>query len=283
MKIGFILVSIFTLLHACCTPKTTVQTTEVTPPITNQTENMINLNATWEVEQISAYPNTTAIKPYFTISGNQINGHTGCNTFGGVITVTDPKIEVGNLMMTKMFCTETAELEQQFMTALGQVVRFQINHHELLFFDADYNLVMLSVLKTDENTQKNTQSLHEDIVNGRYVLQYNLSGRRFTETWTYQKNRLEVIATVPEILKKEVTADKTMGKNMTQLISAWDLNELEQLIPPSKAHQYDGAFAASLKLIVGDKTFVVPTFDDGNPPAYIKEVIDELRVLRDNE
>lgn len=45
---------------------------------------------------------------------------------------------------------------------------------------------------------------------------------------------------------------------------------------PSKKHQFDGAMAANLIISVGDRHYTTVTFDDGNPPAEIKDLVDEI-------
>lgn len=45
---------------------------------------------------------------------------------------------------------------------------------------------------------------------------------------------------------------------------------------PSKKHQFDGAMAANLIISVGDTHYSSVTFDDGNPPAEIKALVDEV-------
>lgn len=240
----------------------------------------IDINNTWEVQNISSFPNTTNKKPYFTINQHQINGNTSCNNFGGVVNIDSNTIKINNLTMTKMFCNETADVEFQFVTVLENVASYQINYNELLFFDSDSNLLMQASLKESVHLEKSNTSLEEEILKGNYIIQYQIAGRRFSQTWTYHMNHLEVNATLPEIQKNQIVADKTNGKNITNLVSKLNFSELEQLMPPSIAHQYDGAYAASFTIIVNGKSFVAPTFDEGNPPAQIKEIVDLLYKLR---
>lgn len=54
------------------------------------------------------------------------------------------------------------------------------------------------------------------------------------------------------------------------------LSGLQYLEAPSKKHQYDGALAATLTVMVGDQLFRTPSFDHGNPPTQIKVLVDEL-------
>jgi len=62
-----------------------------------------------------------------------------------------------------------------------------------------------------------------------------------------------------------------------------NLNGLETLAVPSKKHQFDGALAASLKIMADGKTYTTPTFDHGNPPAEIKALVEKIIELSELE
>jgi heat shock protein HslJ len=58
-----------------------------------------------------------------------------------------------------------------------------------------------------------------------------------------------------------------------------DLDKLETISAPSKAHQFDGAPAASLTITVNDKAYRSVTFDQGNPPDEIKSLVEKMILL----
>ncbi|MEL1246115.1 hypothetical protein AAEO56_17710 [Flavobacterium sp. DGU11] len=58
-----------------------------------------------------------------------------------------------------------------------------------------------------------------------------------------------------------------------------DLEKLGTIEAPSKKHQFDGAMGATLKITVNGKTYQTQTFDHGNPPAAIKDIIDNITVI----
>jgi len=91
------------------------------------------------------------------------------------------------------------------------------------------------------------------------------------DTITYQLSRTS----------KEETKDCTKQNwdTLTNLASNVDITKIDQLEAPSKAHQYDGAAIANLNVTVGDKTYRTQSFDAGNPPKEIAEIVNYLLSL----
>lgn len=63
---------------------------------------------------------------------------------------------------------------------------------------------------------------------------------------------------------------------LVSLAKQVSLEKLETLNVPSKDHQFDGAMAANLMVTTDTGTYQSATFDDGNPPAEIKALIEEI-------
>lgn len=59
-------------------------------------------------------------KPFVKVSGQQLSGHTGCNTLAGSITLENNRLTLGPVATTRMFCMQTADLETQFLQKLEQ-------------------------------------------------------------------------------------------------------------------------------------------------------------------
>ncbi|RYJ43985.1 hypothetical protein [Flavobacterium beibuense] len=55
-----------------------------------------------------------------------------------------------------------------------------------------------------------------------------------------------------------------------------DLDALSEIKAPSVKHQVDAAPIANLKVIRGDKTYQSSSFDHGNPPQEIKDVVEKI-------
>lgn len=64
----------------------------------------------------------------------EVSGNSGCNTFGGPVSITGDKMAFGNLFMTKMFCVETAKQETRFMGVLSSTSTYSITGAELTLY-----------------------------------------------------------------------------------------------------------------------------------------------------
>ncbi len=76
--------------------------------------------------------------------------------------------------------------------------------------------------------------------------------------------------------------DKMDASEWDDLLAATekvDLEKLETMEVPSKKHQFDGALAATLLITVDGKEYRTATFDHGNPPAEIKDLVNDITGL----
>ena len=80
--------------------------------------------------------------------------------------------------------------------------------------------------------------------------------------------------------KEETKAcSKEDWETLKKLADNIDISTIDKLEPPSKAHQYDGAAIANLTITVGDKTYQTQSFDAGNPPKEIADIVSHLLSL----
>ncbi|WP_294823392.1 hypothetical protein [uncultured Flavobacterium sp.] len=87
-----------------------------------------------------------------------------------------------------------------------------------------------------------------------------------------------------EDMRGEVTTykDKMVAEDWDVLLAATekiDMAKLETAEVPSKKHQFDGALAATLKIMIDGKEYRTPTFDHGNPPLEVKELVTTITGL----
>ena len=76
-----------------------------------------------------------------TIDGSEIGGTSACNTYGGRLTVTGGRLEIGELGMTMMGCEEPVmAAEQAYMSALALVDSIGGDAEELLLSGPDVEL-----------------------------------------------------------------------------------------------------------------------------------------------
>jgi uncharacterized lipoprotein YajG len=87
-----------------------------------------------------------------------------------------------------------------------------------------------------------------------------------------------------EVLQGEVTnyknpVDTDEWDDLLIATEKVDLEKLAGIEVPSTNYQSDGAMAATLKITIDGKTYQSPTFDHDNPPAAIKEIINDIIIL----
>ncbi|MCU4164538.1 META domain-containing protein [Carboxylicivirga caseinilyticus] len=70
---------------------------------------------------------------------NKIGGNSGCNSFGGSISIKDNSIEFGPLMATKMYCDGVPEVE--FFNILTGEVNYQLKDKKLTFSKNDITVM----------------------------------------------------------------------------------------------------------------------------------------------
>ena len=76
---------------------------------------------------------------------------------------------------------------------------------------------------------------------------------------------------------------KSDWNSLLTLLSKVDATKIPELKAPSDKRAYDGAMMAELKVIYKDKTYQTPTFDHGNPPAEIKDLVNKILEVSDLE
>ena len=84
-------------------------------------------------------------------------------------------------------------------------------------------------------------------------------------------------------LKDVVTAGLKNGEwnSLLKSLEGVNLEGLNEIKVPSVKHQVDAAPIANLKVIRGNKTYQSKSFDHGNPPQEIKDVVDKIMAASD--
>jgi len=69
--------------------------------------------------------------------------------------------------------------------------------------------------------------------------------------------------------------------SLLNMLSKVDAEKIKDLKAPSEKRFYDGAMIADLKVIYKDKTYESSSFDHGNPPAEIKDLVNKILEVSD--
>ncbi len=111
-------------------------------------------------------------------------------------------------------------------------------------------------------------------------IRYSATSRGFGSSLTLKGDLLTYNQMRPKVEKSEKHLDTNALNSILDLVNKLDVSSIEKLTPPSTAHQYDGAPGAVFILRIGDKEYRTPTFDYGNPPEALKELIEKLEKLK---
>ena len=246
------------------------------PPNKNiQTSSLIN--GKWIVTSLNNFDNKTDKSPYFVIKKGQISGNTGCNTFGGSLkNDTTGIFQTGMLRMTKMYCEKTADLETAFTTALGKAVSYSQTGDFIYLFDEQNNKLLSA--KLSENEVKEVVTKKREPLS----IRYSATSRGFSNSINFVNGQFIYEEIRPKSFKSINTITDSEIETIYLLASKIDLTTLEKLTPPSKAHQFDGAAGGTFMIISKGVTYRTPTFDYGNPPAEIKDLIEKLVALKES-
>lgn len=201
-----------------------------------------------------------------------VSGNSGCNLFNGSYTSEGSKLEFGALATTRKMChPEANTLEQKVLKALQNTKSYSISNNEISFYD-EAHFTILKLENSDTTSAKITESQND------YQVEYSAVSRGMfmmisyeNGTISFQKDR--------EAKKQSKTLLKDEAASLDQKIAAINIESLQTLEPPSKAHQYDGAAGATLKITKNGTSHQTATFDHGNPPEALEALVSELIAL----
>jgi len=77
------------------------------------------------------------------------------------------------------------------------------------------------------------------------------------------------------VIRKITDAEWASLKEVYNKKTVKDAN-LQDIYPPSKKHQFDGALGATLQITRNDIVYSSSTFDHGNPPSEIKDLVNKI-------
>lgn len=199
----------------------------------------------------------------FDTSANRVSGFSGCNRFNGSYTIDVNSITFDSLTSTKMMCREEANvIEFKMFDALSQVNSFSLQNNVLTLFK---DKTILLTAKQDNS----------------YIIEYTAVSRG-----VYQQVivRDSIISFQKDRSSKPIskTCNKDEWNKITSYLEIIQLNSISKLEAPSKAHQYDGAALANLKITYQGKDYQTQTFDHGNPPEEIQALVKEILSITQN-
>ncbi|WP_196891348.1 hypothetical protein [Aureivirga marina] len=86
---------------------------------------------------------------------------------------------------------------------------------------------------------------------------------------TFEKNGISETFETDPVLWKKINRD----------IKKIKLSDIPNLKSPTNRRVYGGALTATLSVDEGDLEYISSQFDDGNPPALIKQIVNDMMVI----
>ena len=232
----------------------------------------MTLSGVFTVTTLEKTSSTNNLTLEFDALTKKVSGFSGCNRYFGSYTINKDSISIGPLASTRKYCIgEANAIELKFQTALSKVNNFIIENNEISLLNDTEVLI-----KANKNTN-NDEALKEL----GYVITYSAFSRGFYKTIlfngqsiTFQNNRNDR-PTIYKCTKEDLAR---IDKHLKSI----NLKALPELESHTKAHQYDGAAGAILKIEYSGKTYETVTFDHGNPPEQISELINLILALTES-
>jgi len=235
-------------IKSCIGTKTTIQNTNMTEEI----------SGTFKV--ITLYGNNSlAVNPDITFNyeTNHVSGFSGCNRYSGSYSIDGNKITFGPLASTKMMCREDAnKIEQSMLHILSIATGFSFENNILTLFNE--KTVLLTAQKDNS-----------------YILEYTAQSRGFYHQIVFSNKIISIQKDWNSKPIKQTCSDSDWAKLMTSLDDV-NISSLSKIEAPTKAHQYDGAAIATLKITYKGKAYKTQSFDHGNPPREIEALVNEI-------
>ncbi|MGC3976759.1 MAG: META domain-containing protein [Paludibacteraceae bacterium] len=101
-----------------------------------QTQNNLFLGNTWKLVELNGKNISTEnveVTLNFDLANKKVNGNGGCNRYFGSYQLNGNSIEISNIGSTKMFCMETANIEDEFFNTLKDKSEIKVIGSQLTF------------------------------------------------------------------------------------------------------------------------------------------------------
>lgn len=232
------------------------------------------IDNTWYLTSLKGAALNTEKPIHFTIKGDQIKGHNSCNTFGGTFLTDKNKLfKTEKIYKTEMYCQDTDHLERKFHENLGKVTSYKIENNSLLLMDAAGYIIMSAAHKEKALTAE---------VPSNYIIEYKVFGSdlAYKHKIIEKEAKLYRKCLLPEVCsKKEVYLSKTDLGFFSKALEKIDIENIENLKAPSENYKQNTVPGATLIITYQGKTYRVPTFDHGNPPSEVGDIVKQIEKL----
>jgi heat shock protein HslJ len=123
---------LFLVLLACSAKTATTKTATAQAPVLSDGE--------WTLQSIKGEAVGGLKKPItlkITTADKRAAGYAGCNQFFSSYTLDGKSISFASAGRTKMFCKDTMDMEEKFLSVLGNVNSYKYESNKLLLLEGD--------------------------------------------------------------------------------------------------------------------------------------------------
>ena len=229
----------------------------------------MTLSGVFAVTALEKTSNTTNLTIEFDALTKKVSGFSGCNRYFGAYTISKDSISIGPLASTRKYCIgEANDIELKFQTALSKVTSYDVEGNNIMLLNGSD--ILIKATNKVETPQKLDYTFSYTAVSRGVYKSIQFNG----QSLIHQINRSDSPVTYNCTKEDLASIDKH--------INSIHLKSLPELESPSKAHQYDGAAGATLKIEHSGKSYETVTFDHGNPPSEISELINLILALTES-
>lgn len=136
-------------------------------------------------------------------------------------------------------------------------------------------IVLLSIILID--TGCSASKINQEAIS----MEYSIRSRRTFKHISVNKKNISTQNHSGEAPLIE-PCSKTDWENIIKVLKSVDIENIPNLKAPSEKRFYDGAAIAHLKIIYEGKTYESQSFDHGNPPKNIAELVKEILSISEN-
>ena len=204
------------------------------------------------------------LKITFDETSNKVSGFSGCNNFSGDYSVSENKITFGPLVSTKRACKRFMDVEQHMLKALSQAESFSFENGVL-----NLNNSKTVLLKAIKNTE--TRIAQDD----DYTIEYKAETRGSYKMVSLKNNSVSYSTQRGADPISRACSEEEI-KLVVEKLNGIELEKLKTLEAPTEDRFTDKAAIGRFKIIHKGITYETPQFDDGNPNAYISDLVKTL-------
>ena len=136
-------------------------------------------------------------------------------------------------------------------------------------------IILLSLVLADNGCS--ASKINQDAIS----LEYSARSRRTFKHIIINKKNISTVNKSGEtsIIK---TCSKTDWETILKALKPIDFENIPNLKAPSEKRFFDGAAIGNFKIIYNGQTYETPSFDHGNPPQEIAELVTEMLSISEN-